>query len=229
MNSKVNGNPISLMIIDRDFRFASSLTKQAELELDMGVFSHFLASGTALAHIAADQLEKVSDVVLIGDLQLDPNGSEWKSLLKVMSARSKVIVLVRENVHSEIVTAVDCGATGYLLKTDLNSVILNAVRNVHNGYSSINLQAAKMLFESRRPRQAGNIKVSLSQREIEVLMYLARGLNKKDIARALEIGYASVDTYSRRLYSKLEVSNAASAVNRAHNLNLFQDVPKRAA
>jgi len=227
MNSKVNGNLISLMIIDRDFRFASSLTKQSESELDMGVFSHFLASGTALTHIAADQLEKVPDVVLIGSLQSDPNGSQWKSLLEVMSARSKVIVTVRENVLSEIMTAVACGATGYLLKTDPKSVILNAVRNVYNGYTSINLQAAEMLFESRRLKKTGNTKVSLSQREIEVLMFLARGLNKKDIARALKIGYASVDTYSRRLYSKLEVSNAASAVNRAHNLNLFRDVPMR--
>ena len=61
----------------------------------------------------------------------------------------------------------------------------------------------------------------LSGREKDVLSLLAEGLVKKEIAKKLGIGYSTVDTHVGRIYAKLKVNNAPSAVNTAHRLNLF--------
>jgi ATP/maltotriose-dependent transcriptional regulator MalT len=58
------------------------------------------------------------------------------------------------------------------------------------------------------------------RRELEIIQLLAEGLAKREIASRLDIGYCTVHTHVAHIYEKLKVSNAPSAVNRAHRLGL---------
>lgn len=68
---------------------------------------------------------------------------------------------------------------------------------------------------------------SLSPRELEILALLAEGQVKRQIARHLDVSAATVSTYIRRIYDKLDVHNAPAAVAKAYRTGIFpRDEPK---
>jgi DNA-binding NarL/FixJ family response regulator len=91
-----------------------------------------------------------------------------------------------------------------------------------NGGVPLDKSVARFLLQSlqSKPTKSGESQ-SLSERELEILKLLAEGLVKKEIASHLNIGYSTVDTHVTHIYEKLNVTNAASAVNRAHRRRLF--------
>lgn len=112
-----------------------------------------------------------------------------------------------------IIAAIEAGASGYLLKGSPLAEIGRAVEQITEGLSPLSERVARHLLDHLRPKRPATPSrlELLTERERQVLDRLARGETYGDIARALDIGMGTVQTYVKRVYNKLEVSSKAEA------------------
>jgi DNA-binding NarL/FixJ family response regulator len=123
----------------------------------------------------------------------------------------KVLVLTTYDTDADILRAVEAGATGYLLKETPREELFGAIRATALGKSVLSPSVASRLVG--RARDPGE--KSLSAREIEVLMLVARATSNKLIARELEIGETTVKTHLLHIFAKLGVDDRTAAVTTA--------------
>lgn len=160
--------------------------------------------------------------VVLMDLDL-PGASGIEGIRRLRAALPRVAVLVC-TVFEEpatIVDAIGAGADGYLLKGVSLDELLEQIRIVAGGGSSVSPSVARTLLEVVRqqtPRPApssGPARLNLTDRERDVLRGLVDGLSYKQVADRLSISQNTVRTHIRGLYRKLQVQNVAEAVSRA--------------
>jgi DNA-binding NarL/FixJ family response regulator len=119
-----------------------------------------------------------------------------------------VLVLTTYDTDSDILHAVEAGATGYLLKDSPPDELFRAVRATAEGHSVLSpAVATRLVGHTRRPETG-----TLSARELEVLTLVARGTINKIIARDLRISEATVKTHLLHIFAKLGVDDRTAAV-----------------
>ena len=158
------------------------------------------------------------DVVLM-DLRMP--GVDGVGAIRRLAERgveAKVLVLTTYDTDSDVLPAIEAGAIGYLLKDASPEELRRAVRTAHNGGTVLSSSVASLLMNRVRRPPAG----PLSDRELEVLALVAKGLGNKEIAAELFIGEATVKTHLLHVYAKLEVSDRAAAVAAAYERRLLQ-------
>jgi DNA-binding NarL/FixJ family response regulator len=123
----------------------------------------------------------------------------------------QVLVLTTYDTDTDILHAVEAGATGYLLKDSPPEELFRAVRATAQGQSVLSpTVASRLVGRTRKPEPGG-----LSAREIEVLTRVARGTINKVIARDLRISEATVKTHLLHIFAKLGVDDRTAAVTAA--------------
>jgi len=161
-------------------------------------------------------LELAPDVVLM-DLQM-PRLTGDVATARILAARpdTRVLVLTTYESDDSILTAIEAGASGYLLKAAPREEILAGVRSVARGETALAPSIAAALV--RRMRTPA---VSLSARETEVLALVGQGLSNPEIGRRLFLGEATVKTHLQHVFEKLDVSDRTRAVTKAMELGLL--------
>ncbi|HEY0718385.1 MAG TPA: response regulator transcription factor [Streptosporangiaceae bacterium] len=120
----------------------------------------------------------------------------------------RVLVLTTYDTDSDVVPAIEAGATGYLLKDAPRSELLRAVRAAARGEAVLSPSVAtRLLGQVRAP-----VREPLSSRELDVLALVARGTSNRDAAARLFISEATVKTHLLHIYAKLGVNDRAAAV-----------------
>jgi DNA-binding NarL/FixJ family response regulator len=174
---------------------------------------------------AADGAEAVTlaerlgpDVVLM-DLRMP--GTDGVAAIIGMRERglpARVLVLTTYDTDSDVLPAIEAGATGYLLKDAPREELFRAVRAAARGEAVLSPSVAtRLLGQVRAPAAKG----PLSQRELEVLALIARGRNNREAAAHLFISEATVKTHLLHIYQKLGVNDRASAVAAAFERGLL--------
>ena len=151
------------------------------------------------------------DVVLM-DLNLGsgPGGAETTRALRALHPAPQVLVLTTYDTETDIRTAVDAGAVGYLLKDAPPDQLFAGVRAAARGETVLApLVAARLLGRT------GAAGPPLTPREVEILTLLAGGLANKEIARQVLVSEATVKSHLSHVYDKLGVDTRAGAVARA--------------
>jgi DNA-binding NarL/FixJ family response regulator len=124
---------------------------------------------------------------------------------------ARVLVVTTYDTDSDILRAVEAGATGYLLKDTPRRELADAVRAAARGETVLAPPVArKLLSRVRLP-----VVDAPTRRELEVLAQVARGLSNGEIGRALQISEATVKTHLVRVFEKLGVSDRTAAVTTA--------------
>jgi len=152
------------------------------------------------------------DVVLM-DLRM-PGGDGVTATAGVVAASpsTRVVVLTTYESDSDILRAVEAGATGYLLKDASRAELVAAIRAAARGETVLAPSIATRLVDRmRRPHPAD----ALSPREVEVLRLVGHGLSNAEIGRELFISEATVKTHLLRTFAKLGVSDRTAAVTSA--------------
>jgi DNA-binding NarL/FixJ family response regulator len=146
------------------------------------------------------------------------SGIECVRQLKPRLPDTQFVMLTVYEDADHIFDALVAGASGYLLKRTTREELLAAIREVHAGGSPMTSDIARKVVQSfhssgqaNAPHAAGS---DLSPREREVLDLLARGYLYKEIADTLGLSVATVSTYIRRMYEKLQVRSRGQAVAR---------------
>lgn len=164
-----------------------------------------------------EQVENLRPDVLLLDLEMPQmDGVETLRHLREVHAGVRTIVFTAFDTDERIVSAVQAGAQGYLLKGVPREEIFNAIRVVHAGGSLLQpVVASKLLKQVSGERKPQPEMDALTPREQHVLKLLAQGLQNKEIAAELVITERTVKFYVSSILSKLGAGNRTEAVTLA--------------
>ena len=203
---------------------------------DHAIFRHgvkqiLLQSGRQMtvgeASTAAEAMLRAGEVrwdLVVLDLSLpDRSGLQVLSELKRDHPALPVLVLSMHADDEYAIRALRGGAAGYLTKESAPQELLAAVEKVMRGgrYMTPAL-AEKVAFTIASPDSARKPHQNLSERELEVLRFIANGKSQKEMAALLSISVKSVGTYRTRLLEKMGMTTNAELIRYVieHNLNL---------
>lgn len=151
------------------------------------------------------------DVVLM-DMRLpDGDGRVATAAVLSVSPDSRVLVLSASDERDDVLEAVKAGATGYLVKSATKAELAEAVRATAAGRAVFTPGLAGLVLgEYRRiaqQPQRGPATPSLTERETEVLRYVAKGMTAKQIAGAMSLSHRTVENHVQATFRKLQVAN----------------------
>lgn len=153
--------------------------------------------------------ENEADILLL-DLDMPKmNGITAIRKIREIAPDLKIIILTMhpEDIYGK--TALQMGASGYLIKDDEPKKLIQAINRVYEG--------EQVFSEDLLSSKKKNKPIKLSQREIEVLKLLSNGHSNKDIAEELEISDKTVSTYKLRLLNKIGAKSVVDLINFSSN------------
>ncbi|MBW4438436.1 MAG: response regulator transcription factor [Pleurocapsa minor GSE-CHR-MK-17-07R] len=168
-------------------------------------------------------VEHQPDVILM-DIQMpDLNGFEATRQILHVSPHIGIIMLTMFQDDDSVFAAMRAGARGYVLKGADQNVLLRAVRAVANGESLFSPEIAARLmafFAGLAPAARPELFPELTEREREILSYIADGQTNAEIAQKLVISMKTVRNHVSNIFSKLQVADRAQAAIRAREAGL---------
>lgn len=195
---------ISLLIVDDHPVVRNGLRSMFSADPRFEVVGEAGDGAEALA--AAEKLRP--DVILM-DLRMP--GTDGLTAIKELTKRdlpSRILVLTTYDTDSDVLPAIEAGATGYLLKDAPMEELFHAVESASQGQAVLSpTVATRLLGQLRRPASE-----PLSHRELEVLQLVAKGSTNREAADRLFISQATVKTHLLHAYAKLGVNDRAAAV-----------------
>ena len=205
---------IRIVIADDHPVVRAGLNAVLDAAADIDVIGEAATPAEAVALAASED----PDLVLM-DLQFgqERTGADATRQIRAAEAAPYVLILTNYDSDGDILSAVEAGASGYLLKDAPPAELLAAVRAAAAGESALApAVASRLLARMRAPR------VSLSSREIEVLRLVADGASNTDVAARLHITDATVKSHLVHVFSKLGVSSRTGAVAAARELGVLR-------
>ncbi|WP_418001474.1 response regulator [Mycobacterium sp. PDNC021] len=161
----------------------------------------------------------VKPQVVVMDMRLsDGSGVEATIQVLAVSPASRVLVLSASDERDDVLEAVKAGATGYLVKSASKAELADAVRATGEGRAVFTPGLAGLVLgEHRRMAKApgADPAAGLTERETEILRYVAKGLTAKQIAERLTLSHRTVENHVQATFRKLQVANRVEAARYA--------------
>lgn len=155
----------------------------------------------------------VPDVVLM-DIQLPgKSGIACTAELKALLPELRVMMLTVYEDNDAIFSALQAGASGYLLKRSAPARLLEAITDLHRGGAPMTGEIARRVIESfHRQQPKLHPQDKLTPKEEEILQLLTKGFGNKEISTKLDISYDTVRYHLKHIYDKLHVHSRTEAV-----------------
>ena len=187
--------------------------------------------GSAATYREADALvSQFKFQMLIVDLDL-PDGFGLDLIRRTAANMPEVDIMVLANANDDphVVSAIESGATGYVLKTEIENSLVSAIRLLAAGGSPVSPEVAKSVLRALRPYTPHTIEKTtapiqpnpLSERETEILQLLAKGMSFNEIGDILTISPHTVTAHIKKIYRKLQVHSRGEAVYEAAQMGLI--------
>jgi len=170
--------------------------------------------GEAADGIEATRLARTlhPDVILLDLIMPRQGGLEAIPAIKADNPDARILVLTSFAEDENVFPAIKAGALGYLLKDTSPHDLLQAIRDVYRGESWLHPTIArKVIAELRESSGAETGGQELTEREVEVLGLVARGLSNRDIADELVISERTVRKHVSNILAKLHLTNRTQA------------------
>jgi two-component system NarL family response regulator len=207
-------DPIRVLIVDDHALFRRGLQMVLEGETDIDVVGE-----ASDGHEAIERAESTTPDVVLMDVRMPKrSGIEATRMIKDTLPSTKILMLTISDEEADLYEAIKAGASGYLLKEISIEEVADAVRAVQQGQSLISpSMASKLLNEfaamvKRRDERTQVPGPRLTERELEVLKLVAKGLNNRDIGQELFISENTVKNHVRNILEKLHLHSRMEAV-----------------
>ncbi|OBG84924.1 DNA-binding response regulator [Mycobacterium sp. E802] len=202
----------TVLLVDDHPVVREGLRGMIDAEDDLSVVGE-AGSGAEAIVLAA----KLRPAVILMDLRMPGlDGVAATARILADDPSIRIVVVTTYESDTDILRAVEAGATGYLLKDASRAELASAVRDAARGKTVLAPGVADRLVNAVRAPS-----VTLSAREAEVLALVATGATNADIGQALHISEATVKTHLLRAFHKLGVSDRTAAVTTAMSLGLL--------
>jgi DNA-binding NarL/FixJ family response regulator len=155
------------------------------------------------------------DVTLLDLRMPELDGVDAIKAIRAHDEKARIIVLTTFDGDEDIYRAIQAGAKGYLLKDAPREALMDCIRRVYAGETSLPMHLVAKLAE----RVSG---YTLSKREIEVLKLMAKGRSNKEIASALFISEGTVKSHGKTIFAKMNVVSRTEAVTEATRRGLIR-------
>ena len=213
---------IEVLLADDQALVREGLRMMVEAEPDITVVAEAANGTEALA--ACRRLQP--DVVLMDIRMPELDGIEATKRLVEGGSTSKVLILTTFDLDEYVYRAMKAGASGFLLKDATREQLVGAIRTVLGGDALLAPTITRRLIEDfcRRPepRDDGLAFGSLSDREQEVVVLIARGLSNAEIASSLFLSEATVKSHVARVLAKLDLRDRVQVAVFAYESGLVR-------
>ena len=216
----IAGDTQLVLIVEDDRRFRESFVRTFSASADFRLHDDVDTVAEGLMALRGAHID-----LLVCDIGL-PDGSGLDVIREAAASQPDCAILVVTVFGDEehVVRAIEAGAGGYLLKDSTSAELLDAARDLLAGGSPISPMVARLVLN----RMRGGVKpavpdsdVSLTERETQILNYVAKGFSFADICGLLDITANTVKTHVNRIYRKLAVNSRSQAVYEASRLGLI--------
>ncbi len=171
-----------------------------------------VGSGSSLADARCFLDSNTNVDAVLADLGLpDGNGIEFIKQLQKLKSKPKVLVITAFGDDHNVISAIEAGATGYLLKERQNTDIADAICSVLAGESPISPSIARHLLKRFQSPETEPETIDVTAREIEVLQMIVKGFTFKEIAEYMEISVNTISSHVQNIYEKMSVNSRSEA------------------
>ncbi|HPI53567.1 MAG TPA: response regulator transcription factor [Chitinophagaceae bacterium] len=174
-----------------------------------------LAGSYANAEEALEHIPDVQPDAVLMDINLPgASGIDCVNVLKSKFPEMLFLMCTAYEDTDKIFDSLKAGASGYILKTEGPAKIMEALHEMMAGGSPMSSQIARKVVASFKESQTSNkVLQNLTDKESQVLAYLAKGMLNKEVAHNMSISPATVRTHIQNIYGKLHVNTRVEAVN----------------
>jgi len=203
--------PINVAIVEDDNDIRQSLEEMISTYEDLDCIASFSNAEDFISTFKYINVQVVlMDIVLPGK-----NGMEAVTLMKPKKPSVQYLMCTVYDDPEKTFESLCAGATGYMLKNAGPAKLHEAIKEIYKGGSPMSPQIARSVVSSfNRQRKINDEYESLSQREKEILQYLSKGFQYKEIAGKVFLSIETIRTYIRHIYEKLQVHTRTDALNK---------------
>jgi DNA-binding NarL/FixJ family response regulator len=205
---------IRVVIVDDHALFRRGLDRVLSDEPDIEVVGEAADGVDAVTRTR----ELAPDIVIMDVRMPRASGIEAARTIRAVLPETKVIMLTVSDLEEDLYDAVRAGVNGYLLKEVAIEEVANAVRAVAAGHSLVSPSMASKLFSEfnalaqRAEERQRALSPRLTERELEVLRLVAKGLSNREIGKELYIAENTVKNHVRNILEKLQLHSRMEAV-----------------
>jgi DNA-binding NarL/FixJ family response regulator len=202
---------ISILLVDDHALIREGLRQLLAMEQDMQIVGEAVDGYDAL-----QKIRKLRPEVVLMDISMPVvNGLTVTRQVTQEFPSIAVIILTMHHQHPQVLQAMKHGARGYLLKSASSQEVAEAIRKVHNGGMQIDPElTGAIVNEYRRLSNTvsgGSSITALSEKEVEIIRYVASGMSNREIADRLAYSEKTVKNYLSIIFQKLGIRDRTQA------------------
>jgi two-component system nitrate/nitrite response regulator NarL len=199
---------IRVLLVDDHMLVLDGLQARLEMEDNLDIIA---TASNGLE--ALDKAKKLKPDLVVMDVSMPVlNGLDATKRFKAEQPNVKILMLSMHHDKEYILSLIQSGANGYVLKDVSSEELVQAINTVHQGGTYFSSGASDSLFsQAPSPKQCEE----LTKREVAVLKEVAVGLSNKEIAQSLSISVRTVETHRQNLKNKLNIHTSAGLIKYA--------------
>ena len=209
---------IPVWIIDDNAGFCLVLSEALNQSSTIVCPRFFHTCRTALEALSEE--DSPPSVILLDIKMPRMSGLDAITSIKKITPATHIIMLTSFDLDKNIRTAINRGASGYLLKSSTPNDIINAIEKVRIGGSPLDAMITQRVMKAFLGENDED-PYQLTKREKDILRFVASGLTTLEVAHKLSLSYYTVDTHLKNIFQKLNVHNRHGLVTKANKERLI--------
>ncbi|XDD49415.1 response regulator [Leptospira sp. WS92.C1] len=213
-------------IIEDNAHTALNLQELLSKSGDFQFLKHYTSAQQAILSLP----DEVPDIVILDIGLPGKNGLECLKELRLKTLNTKYVIFTVFEDEEKIVEAIQGGASGYLLKDTPPALFLAELRVIVLGGAPLTARIADKIIREFTKKEETKITplvntLGLTERELQILNFVALGMTFPDIAEELDISSHTVSRHIEKIYKKMEVHSKSEAIIRGRRMGIIRDVP----